>query len=87
MIPNTEHLPCGADLSGADLAAERFRARQTTRQTTRQALPPVPAEWADRFTPEQWAAYQRERFDCWHSAAGMLSPEGYLKGVRLRDML
>lgn len=79
---NTQHRPWSADLSGADQAAEEMRAR-----TGRGRLPTVPAEWVDRFTPETWAAYQRERFDCWHSFAGRLSPEGYLKGVRYRDML
>ena len=84
MIPNTEHLPgIGADISGADLAAEQFRARVGTRQR----LDPVPAEWADRFTPETWALYQRERYWCYHSCAGMLSPEGYLAGIRESDML
>ena len=80
---NTEHAPWSANLSAADHAAELFRARVGTRQR----LDPVPAEWADRFTAEEWAAYQRERFDCYHTCAGMLSPEGYLSGVRLRDML
>jgi hypothetical protein len=80
---NTEHLPCSADLSAADQAAEQFRAHTGTRQR----LPVVPDEWAGRFTPQEWAAYQSERFHCWHSAAGMLSPEAYLNGTRLRDML
>ena len=82
---NTEHAPWGSNLSAADQAAEEFRARVGTSQ--RQRLDPVPAEWADRFTPETWAAYQRERYWCYHSCAGMLSPEGYLAGIRESDML
>jgi hypothetical protein len=80
---NTQHAPWSADLSAADQAAESFRARVGARQR----LDSVPAEWADRFTPETWALYQRERFWCYHSSAGMLSPEGYLAGIRERDML
>lgn len=80
---NTEHAPWGSNLSAADQAAEAFRARVGTRQR----LDPVPAEWADRFTPETWALYQRERFWCYQSCAGMLSPQGYLDGIRERDML
>ena len=80
---NTQHRPWSSDLSAADQAAEEFRAGVGTRQR----LAEVPAEWADRFTPETWAAYQRERFDCWHSAAGMLSPEAYLNETRRREML
>jgi hypothetical protein len=83
MLPNTEHLPCSGNLSPLDLQMEASRAASGTRQR----LPEVPAEWADRFTPQEWAAYQSERFHCWHSAAGMLSPEAYLNGTRLRDML
>lgn len=79
---NTEHAPWSDNLSAADAAAEAFRARVGTRQR----LAPVPAEWADRFTPEEWAAYQRERFACYHSFAALLSPQGYLNGARYRDM-
>jgi|Wag4MinimDraft_6_1082665.scaffolds.fasta_scaffold52821_1 hypothetical protein len=78
MIPNTEYLPCSADLSAADLAAERFRANTGARRR----LPEVPAEWQHAFTPETWAQYQSERFWAWHSEAiANLSPEGYLKRI------
>lgn len=82
---NTDHLPGISDnISGADLAAERFRANVGA---TARKLAPVPAEWADRFTPEQWAAYTSERFLAWHSYASMLSPEAYLNGARCADMV
>ena len=82
MLPNTEHLPCSADLSPADLDLERSRSLSgTTRR-----LSPVPAEWADRFTPEEWDAYLREKFQCYHSYAALLSPEGYLQGARHSNM-
>jgi hypothetical protein len=80
---NTQHAPWSANLSAADQAAEAFRAGSGAQRR----LDAVPAEWADRFTPETWSAYQRERFDCYHTCGGMLSPQGYLKGVRLHDML
>ena len=71
---NTQHRPWSSDLSAEDQAAEEFRARAGTRQR----LAEVPAEWADRFTPETWAAYQRERFYCWHSGGAIITPEWYL---------
>ena len=78
MIPNTQHLPGISDnLSAGDLDAERFRARVGTAAARR--LDPVPAEWQHVFTPETWDAFERARFECWHSEGGILSPEGYLQ--------
>jgi hypothetical protein len=71
---NTQHSPWSADLSGADQAAEQFRA--STGTVTK--LSPVPAEWADKFTPETWDKYTTERFWKYHSEASSLSPEDYL---------
>lgn len=71
---NTQHRPWSADLSAADQAAEEFRARVGTRQR----LAEVPAEWADRFTPEEWDAFTRERFECWHGGGAIITPEWYL---------
>lgn len=71
---NTQHRPWSADLSAADQAAEEFRARVGTVQR----LAAVPAEWADRFTPEEWATFTRRRFECWHSGGAIITPEWYL---------
>ena len=71
---NTQHAPWSADLSGADQAGERFRANVGTVRR----LAAVPAEWADRFTPETWDEYTSERFWKYHSEASILSPEAYL---------
>ena len=79
MTPNTQNLPgISADLSNADLAAERFRAGIGARQR----LPEVPAEWQAEFTPETWSEFTRERFWCYHSHASILTPRGYLDGER-----
>lgn len=73
---NTQHLPGISDnLSGADLAAERFRANVGT---TSRKLAPVPAEWQHAFSPEEWDAFTRERFECWHDGGAILTPEWYL---------
>jgi hypothetical protein len=74
MQTNTQHAPWSANLSAADQAGERFRANVGTVAK----LSPVPAEWADKFTPETWAEYETERFHKYHSEASILSPEAYL---------
>jgi len=71
---NTQHAPWSANLSAADQAGERFRANVGTVRR----LAAVPAEWADKFTPETWAEYETERFHKYHSEASILSPEEYL---------
>jgi len=73
---NTQHSPWSADLSVSDQAAEQFRASTGTGTVTK--LSPVPAEWADKFTPETWDKYTTERFWMYHSEASILSPEAYL---------
>jgi hypothetical protein len=85
MNANTQHNPWSSHLSAADQAAEQMRANSGSRPDR---LPEVPAEWQDRFSPAEWAAYQRERFDAWHSfAVANLSPLAYLNGVRCKDMV
>ena len=74
MQTNTQHAPWSANLSAADQAAERFRASVGTVRR----LAAVPAEWADRFTPETWDDYTSERFWKYHSEACSLTPEAYL---------
>ena len=77
MTPNTQHLPgISADMTGGDIAAERFRACIGT--TGKRRLPAVPAEWQHAFTPETWADYEHARFDAYFTHAAMLSPAGYL---------
>ena len=71
---NTQHSPWSADLSAADQAAERFRANVGT--VTK--LSPVPAEWADRFTPETWDDFFHVRWGTYHSEGWIMSPEAYL---------
>ena len=71
---NTQHSPWSANLSAADQAAERFRANVGTVRR----LAAVPAEWADKFTPETWDDYTSERFWKYHSEACSLTPEAYL---------
>jgi hypothetical protein len=71
---NTQHAPWSANLSAADQAGERFRASVGTVRR----LAAVPAEWADRFTPETWDDYTSERFWKYHSEACSLTPEAYL---------
>jgi len=74
MQTNTQHAPWSANLSAADQAAERFRANVGTVRR----LAAVPAEWADKFTPETWDDYTSERFWKYHSEASIMSPEEYL---------
>ena len=77
MITNTEHLPCNGDLlSGADIAAEAFRARVGTAVTRR--LAEVPAEWADRFTAEEWDLFTTWRFHTWHGEGWTPAPQHWL---------
>ena len=71
---NTQHAPWSANLSAADQAGERFRANVGTVRR----VAAVPAEWADKFTPETWAQYETERFHIYHSEAWIMSPEAYL---------
>lgn len=85
-LANTEHLPgISSGMSAADVAAEQFRSNVGI--TRRRRLDPVPEEWQHAFTKETWAAYETERFWCYHSYACLLSPEAYLNGTRENDML
>jgi hypothetical protein len=77
MQPNTEHLPgIGSGLSHADVAAERFRASIGQQ---RLFLRSAPDEWKDRFTPEMWDLFSRDRYEMYHSEGGILSPEEWLE--------
>jgi hypothetical protein len=63
-------------MSEADLNAERFRASSGQQ---RRFLRSVPDEWKDRFTPETWDEFSRDRYNMYHSEGGILSPEEWLE--------
>jgi hypothetical protein len=74
-IRDTEDYPGTGNLSNADFAADVFRADLGVKHKPIQ----VPDEWADKFTPEQWQQFSRDRFSTYHSEGWTMSPEYWLE--------
>ena len=72
MNPNTQHFP-----ESYSPEAE-FRARISNRSAV-QRLTPVPVEYQDRVTIEQYNAFLSDRYYSWHSLGAMLSLEDWLQ--------